>query len=80
MPVTAKTINVRLPEALYNQLEALAKATARTKSFLAIDALTDYVQRESWQIRDIHEGIHEADAGEFATDVQVKAVFAKYGS
>jgi len=29
----------------------LAKATARTKSFLAIDALTDYVQRESWQIR-----------------------------
>ena len=35
----AKTINVRLPEALYNQIEELAKATARTKSFLAIDAL-----------------------------------------
>lgn len=78
--MTAKTINVRLPEALYNQIEELAKATARTKSFLTIDALTNYVQRESWQIRDIHEGVAEADAGEFATEDQVKAVFAKHGA
>jgi len=77
--MTTKTINVRLPESLYNEIEALAKATARTKSFLAIDALTNYVQSESWQIRDIHEGLKEADAGEFASDEQVKAVFIKYG-
>ena len=78
--MTARTINVRLPEALYMQIEELATATARTKSFLAIDALTKYVQNESWQIRDIHEGIKEADTGEFATEKQVKAVFAKYGA
>ena len=78
--MSAKTINVRLPEALYNQIEELAKATARTKSFLAIDALTHYVQSESWQIRDVREGIKEAEAGEFATDDQVKAVFSKYGA
>ncbi len=78
--MAAKTINVRLPEALYNQIDELAKATARTKSFLAIDALTNYVQSESWHIRDIHEGIKEADAGEFASDQQVKAVFTKYGA
>jgi len=78
--MTARTINVRLPEALYKQIEELANATARTKSFLAIDALTNYVQSESWQIRDIQEGIQEADAGEFASDQQVKAVFAKYGA
>lgn len=78
--MTAKTINVRLPEALYNQIEALAKATARTKSLLAVDALTSYVEREAWQIRDIHEGIQEAGAGEFATDDQLKRVFAKYSA
>lgn len=78
--MTARTINVRLPEALYSQIEELAKATARTKSFLALDALTHYVQSESWQVRDIHEGIQEADAGEFATDMQVNEVFAKYGA
>ena len=78
--MVAKTINVRLPEALYNKIEELAKATKRTKSFLAIDALTSYVQSESWQISDIHEGIKEAAVGEFATDQQVKAVFSKYGA
>ena len=36
--MTARTINVRVPEALYSQIEELAKATARSKSFLAIDA------------------------------------------
>ena len=65
--MTAKTINVRLPEALYKQIEELAKATDRTKSFLAVDALTQYVKSESWQIQDIHKAIKEADAGEFAT-------------
>ncbi len=78
--MTTKTISVRLPEALYNKIEELAKATARTKSFLTIDALANYVERESWQIRDIHEGVKEADAGQFATDAEVKAVFAKYGA
>ena len=78
--MVARTLNVRLPEDLYNQIEALASATARTKSYLTIDALNDYVQPESWQIRDIHEGIREADAGEFATEDQVKAVFAKHGA
>lgn len=78
--MTAKTINVRVPETLYNQIEELARATARTKSFLTIDALTRYVQREAWQLRDIQQGIEEADAGEFATDAEVKAVFAKYGA
>lgn len=78
--MAARTINVRLPEALYNQIEELPKATARTKRFLAIDALTSYVQSEAWQIRDIQEGIKEADAGEFASEEQVQAVFKKYSA
>ncbi len=78
--LSTRTINVRLPEALYKQLEDLSKATARTKSFLAIDALTNYVQRESWQVSDIRLGLDEADAGDFASSKEVEAVFAKYGA
>ncbi len=76
--MTAKTINVRLPEDLYKQIEDLAKATARTKSFLTIDALKSYLQTESWQIQDVQAGIREADEGKFATKKQVDAVFNKY--
>ncbi len=75
-----KTLNVRVPEDLYSQIEALAAATARTKSFVMVEALKGYVESESWQIQDIHEGIREADAGEFASPEEVNAVFAKHGA
>lgn len=78
--MNAKTINVRVPESLYDQIEALAKATTRTKSYLTIEALKSYVENESWQIRDIHDGIREADAGQFASAEEVSAVFEKYGA
>lgn len=74
----ARTLNVRLPEALYQQLEQLANATSRTKTLIAVEALSGLVRNESWQIQDIREGIAEADAGEFATPAEVNAVFAKY--
>lgn len=78
--MTSRTMNVRIPEALYGQIEELARATARTKSYLAIEALEKYVQSESWQIQDIKAGIAEADAGDFASPEEVQAVFAKYGA
>jgi RHH-type rel operon transcriptional repressor/antitoxin RelB len=78
--MTAKAINVRVPETLYTQLEALAKATTRTKSFLTIQALESYLETESWQIQDIQQGIREADASEFASMKEVNAVFQKYGA
>jgi predicted transcriptional regulator len=75
-----RTINVRVPEAVFQQLDEIAKATERTRSFIALTALNSYLQEQSWQIRDIEAGIAEADSGEFATDEEVKAVFAKYGA
>jgi RHH-type transcriptional regulator, rel operon repressor / antitoxin RelB len=75
-----KTLNVRLSDALYTQLEALASATARTKSFLAVEALTRYLESQAWHVQDIQDGIAEADRGEFASSEEVSAVFAKYTS
>lgn len=71
---------MRLPDALYKQIEPLANDTARTKRFLAIDALTIDVQIDAWQVRDIEAGIQVANAGECATDRLVNAVFSKYGT
>ena len=45
----SRTINVRLPVALYEQLENLAQATARTKSFVTLEALSSYLAAQSWQ-------------------------------
>ena len=77
---STRTINVRIPLSVYEQLETLAKSTARTKSFVTVEALSNYLEAQSWQIKEIEAGIAEADKGDFATDAQVNAVFAKYGA
>jgi len=61
-------------------LASLAKATGRSKSFLVIDALRDYLVREAWQIAEIQRAVEEADAGDFATDEEVEATFRKWGA
>lgn len=75
-----RTINVRLPANVYEQLEALAQATSRTKSFVTVQALSTYLEEQSWQIQDIEVALQEADRGDFASEAEVQAVFAKYGA
>ena len=77
--VTEKPLNVRLPIELSTQLEALTKATGRTKSFLTVEALREYLAVQAWQVQDIKDGLVEADRGEFATEEEVTNFFAKYG-
>ena len=77
---TTRTINVRVPHDLYLQLEELALTTDRTKSFITVAALSSYLESQSWQIKDIQDGIAEANKDDFASEKQVNAVFAKYGA
>ncbi len=72
-------LNIRLPENIYVQLEALAESTERTKSFIATHALLDYLNAQSWQINDIKNGIIEADNGDLASHEDVENFFIKYG-
>lgn len=76
----SRTINVRVPAELYQQLEDLARATARTKSFVTLEALSAYLAEQHWQVQDIEAGLAEADRGEFASDAEVDAVFSKHGA
>jgi predicted transcriptional regulator len=74
----ARTLNVRIPADLANQLDALTTTTGRNKSALAVEALARFVEVEMWQIQQIQSALEEADRGEFATDEEVNAFFAKY--
>lgn len=75
---TTKMLNVRVPEQIFTQLEKLATLTERSKSFLTINALQSMIDAEAWQIQDIHNGITEADNGDFASNEEVTKFFAKY--
>jgi RHH-type transcriptional regulator, rel operon repressor / antitoxin RelB len=76
--IVEKSLSVRLPIDLANQLDSLTKFTGRTKSFLTVEALKDYLHAQTWQIEEIKKGIAEADRGEFASEAEVTEFFAKY--
>ncbi|MHC1712115.1 MAG: CopG family ribbon-helix-helix protein [Solidesulfovibrio sp.] len=72
-------MSLRLPQELANQLGELAEATGRSKSFLMIRALQDFLEREAWQVAEIKKGISEADAGDFAAEDAIRELDAKWG-
>jgi predicted transcriptional regulator len=71
-------MTIRVDQKTKRRLEKLADATERTKSFLAAEALRSYLDLNEWQIQEIRAGVREADAGDFASDTEVEATFAKW--
>ena len=72
------TVTLRLDDVVKDKLEKLAESTHRSRSFLAAEAIKAYVDSNEWQISEIHAAIQEADAGDFESDAEVKAVFEKW--
>jgi len=76
--VMSVTINVRLEESVKDRLEQLADAPHRSRSLPAAEAIRDYVEVNEWQIGDVKAALAEADAGDFASDDDVRAVQEKW--
>lgn len=72
------TMTIRLDDALKERLEKLASATHRSKSFLAAEAVKEFVELNEWQIQEIQTAITEADNGGFADDLSVEQLKAKW--
>jgi predicted transcriptional regulator len=73
-------LTLRVSAKTKSQLEKLAAATNRSKSFLASEALERYLELEAWQIKEIKQALKEADAGEFASDKDLAKTIKKYAS
>ena len=73
------TVTTRIDEETQSRLDQLAKATDRSRSWLVADAIRRDVEEEGWQVAAIEEGVRQADAGDFATEDEVKAAFAEWG-
>ena len=72
------TMTIRLEPELKQRLDQLAEATHRSKSFLAAEALRDFIEINEWQIQEITDAIEEADNEDFASDMEVNKVMAKW--
>jgi predicted transcriptional regulator len=76
--MSSTLVTLRLDPKLKKQLDRLARATNRTRSFLAAEAIREYVSLNEWQIQEIRKGIEEADRGEFASEEDIARVLNKW--
>jgi predicted transcriptional regulator len=58
-----EVMTIRIEREIKERLEKLAQATARSRSFLAAEAIRSYLDQQAWQIEQIAEGLVEAEAG-----------------
>lgn len=72
------TMTIRLEGDVKDRLERLAESTQRSKSFLAAEAIREFVESNEWQIAEIRVALKEANAGEFASDDDVAALARKW--
>jgi len=71
-------LTLRLDSKLKNRLDRLSKATQRSRSFVAAEAIREYVTLNEWQIGEIRKALREADRGEFASAQEVQRTIKKW--
>ena len=68
-------VTFRMSEEKKFLIDELSAAQDRDRSYIINQALDMYLEVMDWQLAHIKEGLRQAEAGEFATDEEVKAAF-----
>ena len=71
-------VSMRLPSELKDRLETYARLTGRSKSHVAMEALTAYFDWRLPQIEDLKQAVDAADAGDLADPAEVQAVLTAF--
>lgn len=74
------TFTVRVDATAKKRLERLAKSTGRSRSFLAAEAISDYLDVNEWQVAGIKRAITSLDRGEGVPHERVKAWVESWGT
>ncbi|VAW93236.1 hypothetical protein MNBD_GAMMA23-1982 [hydrothermal vent metagenome] len=73
------TMTIRLEPELKSRLDKLSAVTHRSKSFLAAEAVREFIELNEWQLEDIKAAINEANNDDFANNQETRAIFNKWG-
>ncbi len=77
MDMSKENVTFRLDREKREALDAIAAGMDRDRSYLINEAIALYLEMHQWQLEEIQKGIAEADAGDFATEEEVAAVFTR---
>jgi RHH-type transcriptional regulator, rel operon repressor / antitoxin RelB len=74
------TFSVRVDATLKRRLEKLAKITGRTRSFLASEAINQFLDVNDWQVAGVKQAIASFDRGEGVPHERVEQWVASWGT
>lgn len=74
------TFTVRVDTSVKKRLERLAKSTGRSRSFLAAEAIVEYLEINEWQVAGIKRAMASLDRGEGISNDSVKDWVASWDS
>jgi RHH-type transcriptional regulator, rel operon repressor / antitoxin RelB len=72
------SVSFRTGKTKLRKLDALARQQKRDRTQLIEEAIDQYIELQKFHLERIDEGIHAADRGDFATDEEVLAEFARW--
>jgi RHH-type transcriptional regulator, rel operon repressor / antitoxin RelB len=75
----SEVMTIRIDRKTKSRLKKLAKAMDRTESYVVAEAICAYIDLNEWQIGEIKAALKEADAEDFASEEEVRAVMRKWG-
>ncbi len=75
--MSKSTITFRTDGLTRKALEEIAAALDRDRSYVLNEALRSYIEAYRLQVEEVKKALKEADAGEFASPAEVKAVFSR---
>ncbi len=71
-------LTICISSEMADKLNELAAKMDRSRSFLASQAIEEFVAREVWQLSEIEAALAEANRGEFASEAEVERVLGAY--
>jgi RHH-type transcriptional regulator, rel operon repressor / antitoxin RelB len=77
MQQNSALVTVRVKPDVAARLEKLAESMERSKSYLAAEAIEEYLEIHEWQVQAIQEGIAAADRGETISFDEIKKQWEK---
>ena len=75
----SETLSIRIDPGTKRRLDALAKRSKRSKSFLAAAAIAAYVESEEWQLGEIQAGLAELDSDQTVSHEKVAKWLKSWG-
>ena len=74
----SRVLTLGVDPKLKNQLDQLSKATSRSRSFVAEEAIRGRVPLSNGQIEETRQALSEANRGEFASEKELRQTLKKW--